>query len=742
MSIVSRSVQPYSGFDPQSIPGCQMWFDAADSRTLTLSGNSVTQWADKSKNQIIAAPSNPSFIPFLTSDGGVNFNDTNTGFRLSSNAYEFSSSAGSLSFFMVYYTTLSSNDTALRINRVGGGQSRFTIANLNINARRNDGDVTAVLNTTIRPIGAMTVYHAIVNYSERSAAIYVNGALSASSSSFLTQGDTPSTVTTDVTLGNTPLNDRPFRGRIYEALCYNLGITDVQRQQVEGYLAWKWGIQTSLPTNHIFRYNSVFTRPFYPSDLTGLELWLDASDMSTITGTSNVTQWLDKSGNRRHATSTNGPSTISYAANSPTHLFFNGVNQHFENTTTVPLNSHTLIALHRPETSQQNTSLFRFQNGTFIVFPFMNGATPRGYITSQNSVIGAATSTLLENSSTTDFNISVAAISTGYQRIFNNGILQSSNSAVLSSTAASSLLRIGSYNGNAEFYKGDLAEMLIFNRRLTGSEIQKIEGYLFLKWRAYLSIPTPPHAIYLPESSVTFSLFTPTSLSGLSLWLDASDMSTITGTSNVTQWNDKSGNARHATSLNGPSASTYNSYPVLSFNGLNQHFENTTTIPLNAHTLIALHRPETSQQNTSLFRFQNGNFIVFPFMNGATPRGYITNQNTAISAGTSTLLENSSTTNFNVIVAAISSGDQKISNNGILQASNSALLGSSSASPLLRIGSYNGNAEFYKGDLAEMLIFNRRLTGSEIQTIEGYLTWKWGFSTVLPTTHAYKNFRA
>src|SRR3546814_16800263 len=39
--------------------------------------------------------------------------------------------------------------------------------------------------------------------------------------------------------------------------------------------------------------------------------------------------------------------------------------------------------------------------------------------------------------------------------------------------------------------------------------------------------------------------FFPTSLSGLAAWYDASDSATVTGADPVTQWADKSGNARH-----------------------------------------------------------------------------------------------------------------------------------------------------------------------------------------------------
>lgn len=45
------------------------------------------------------------------------------------------------------------------------------------------------------------------------------------------------------------------------------------------------------------------------------------------------------------------------------------------------------------------------------------------------------------------------------------------------------------------------------------------------------------------------SVFDPSSVSGLKIWLDASDLSTITkdGSDRVSQWNDKSGGARHLT---------------------------------------------------------------------------------------------------------------------------------------------------------------------------------------------------
>lgn len=244
--------------------------------------------------------------------------------------------------------------------------------------------------------------------------------------------------------------------------------------------------------------------------------------------------------------------------------------------------------------------------------------------------------------------------------------------------------------------------------------------------------------------------FLPSSLSNLSMWLDAADPATITGTTTVTQWNDKSGNGRNATNSSSTiTRSTYNGQSVILFsNGSTRYMTTTLTVPLNAHTLIAIHVPTTVNSNnvgnTSLFRFQNTNYIVFPYMNGTTPRGYITNQGGSgagsIDATNSTLVENSVTTNFNIIVAAIASGSQLIYNNGTLQSSNTRTLSSSAASDPLWIGGF-GNSESYLGSLGEMIVYNRQLTTTERQQVEGYLAWKWGLQASLPTNHPYYNSR-
>jgi hypothetical protein len=44
-----------------------------------------------------------------------------------------------------------------------------------------------------------------------------------------------------------------FDGFMNEVIVYLIEPTRNQRQNVEGYLAWKWGLQGSLPANHPFK---------------------------------------------------------------------------------------------------------------------------------------------------------------------------------------------------------------------------------------------------------------------------------------------------------------------------------------------------------------------------------------------------------------------------------------------------------------------------------------------------------
>ena len=112
-------------------------------------------------------------------------------------------------------------------------------------------------------------------------------------------------------------------------------------------------------------------------------------------------------------------------------------------------------------------------------------------------------------------------------------------------------------------FGGDIAEVLVFDRQLSNTEIQQIQGYLAHRWRATDSLVSshpykeiPPVFDNSPKLSPKPTSTRSARWSDLDarrhgrsdrvrVWFDANDSSTVAGTQ-ITEWKDKSGNDRHA----------------------------------------------------------------------------------------------------------------------------------------------------------------------------------------------------
>ena len=54
-------------------------------------------------------------------------------------------------------------------------------------------------------------------------------------------------------VGNRPALDRAFAGTFGEIVLFQTALAVADRQLVEGYLAWKWGLQANLPADHPYK---------------------------------------------------------------------------------------------------------------------------------------------------------------------------------------------------------------------------------------------------------------------------------------------------------------------------------------------------------------------------------------------------------------------------------------------------------------------------------------------------------
>jgi hypothetical protein len=243
-----------NSFSLFSIPGFSLWLDAADTSTTILSGANVRQWNDKSGsgfNAVSPTGSNPT----LRSSGlnGLNtiiFNGTSQFFQLSSaNMLDFN--VNDFAIFAVAQMNLNNNiQTIIAKNSPGRPQWRLNMENNLIQSAIFDISVGGSISVGPPSAGwnilsGMTYRNSgnllLINGTPRPAGTVIGGSL---------------TNSVNVTIGAALAfgsYTRFWASDIAEILVYNASLTGFQQQQVEGYLAWKWGLQTSLPASHPFR---------------------------------------------------------------------------------------------------------------------------------------------------------------------------------------------------------------------------------------------------------------------------------------------------------------------------------------------------------------------------------------------------------------------------------------------------------------------------------------------------------
>jgi hypothetical protein len=250
-----------------------------------------------------------------------------------------------------------------------------------------------------------------------------------------------------------------------------------------------------------------------------------------------------------------------------------------------------------------------------------------------------------------------------------------------------------------------------------------------------------------------FTTWTPTELgSALALWLDADDASTIIlNGSTVSQWRDKSGNARHAsqaTAANQPtySATGLNGKGTLNFDGTNDSMTIIGgNIPLhtalsgdNNHSATMLIFPEMTSNLPVLFHSPlggGGYLFLFELNNPGLYWIYS-------STGPQRVYNSGFTVNtpsfFTANKTNATTGDLYL--NGAIQSSFTGALGATpTISSAFLLGSYSTPSFNYKGKFGEIIFTEFSLSTTDRERLEGYLAWKWGTVASLPAGHPYKN---
>jgi hypothetical protein len=232
-----------------------------------------------------------------------------------------------------------------------------------------------------------------------------------------------------------------------------------------------------------------------PIPISGLSLWLKADAGVTLSG-SNVTAWADQSGNGNNAVTNIGeePTFVSSFLNNKPAIQFNGDGQIVEIADSNSLdfiNTSAFIVLrYLGQGTGNNIVYIKNANAGSPENEAMYGlvATNGGNVSFSQNVDGWS-----DHQTQIDIQDSIPRIlSMTYdgtnQNVYSNGNF--SNTFFIGGNIATSTgtLQIGGYNKSfdgEEYFYGQIAEIIMYNRAVTEAERQQVEAYLNTKYAIY-----------------------------------------------------------------------------------------------------------------------------------------------------------------------------------------------------------------------------------------------------------------
>lgn len=490
------SSSPFAFIQPTQITGCTVWLDAADSSRITTSGSSVTAIVDKAQNINFATQGTSSFLTLVRQINGYQtlyFNNT------SANNVYLRGTVNNLvtgSFFVVWQaTTQQSTHYRPLFCPVYTGSSTFPVFGYVIDGANSVGPYTT-FGGTGSPLTTVTVgtnYLTFYSWTGTTTNVGYNGATPSSG----TQPAYSSSATQLDIMFESAANTTS--GYIGEMIFYNSVLSTTNRQRIEGYLAWKWGLVASLPANHPFKNAppglqvpsvplrlTMNSSQFQPNQFTTLSFWLDGADLSTMFQNSAATTPV---------TSTGQPVWV-WRDKSSSALSVN-----FGNANIVLSNRGPYFAKNQGVTNLSLTvgSVFgvaAYASSTFEsdFDGFLGGQYGGG-----NLMYGSATSNI--NSTLTN--------RTMYRNGNTNVITVTPNSnniwaAVTPTPPSLTGLRVGYGDETppAGAWFGTVSEIIVYTTSLNNSQRQAVEGYLAWKWNLVGNLPAShPYKRWPPPPS-------------------------------------------------------------------------------------------------------------------------------------------------------------------------------------------------------------------------------------------------
>jgi len=730
------SIRPHlRAFQPTDIDGCQLWLDAADASTVTLSGSNVTQWIDKSGNGNNATPYSTSPQRVGNSVLFSGSNALKCGKFLTSTTYS--------AFIVNNFASGFSNNISLGCWKVQYGSSVIfqdgsIRAGVNNSGNYNVDASNSTASYTTNRIYGLT----LSSSSTPGSAFTFNGSIDGSNVSLsgTSASGNATTCAQELTIGGLmedSIAKYQLNGYVYEVVVFNSALTTSQRQTIEGYLAHKWGLTPTYATNT-------------PLTIPGCTLWLDGADplgngVIPSDGTS-ISPWYDKSVSGYNAIIVNNPAVLKRnIQNSNSVMRFNST-RYSVTYPSFPSTGYTFFVVMYLSTN--SGSYQRIINGSFSDQYLFIGTNSGSIATfNGNGTWNDINANWPPITNFQTWRIVTVTVGSSVLTPYVDGTRQDTKTGT---TAAFSNLYIGD---SGQHYFGDIGEILVYNSVLTTSQRQTIERYLARKWGLTVSgqfLSTHPFNRIPPATSAHFS---PTSITGCQMWLDAADPSVVTIATGVSQWNDKSGNSNNLTQSTTGSQPTYASSLITFANDKYLNIPATVLNNLPTWSLFFVINPISTSNwimsrqrdfvdsynilsmtlsSTNYGGVQSGSagFLYWRSMNAGTQLG------SSDSLATSTL-QTCTLTYDGTILYFYKNGELNQATTGSFAIQNQTSPNTYTLGALIYpSGIANPGVTNFR--LGEMISYNTFLTTSQRERVEGYLSHKWGLLSSLSSINPYK----
>ncbi len=525
-------VKNTTAFDPRSISDCVLWLDSTDTSRMTLSGSSIRSIRDKTTGKVFTASATQPTLSSTAYSGLYPIRFNGASFLLNAS---FSYTLNNRSAFIVCGETAGGNNNGYLSFAISGTDYNQTNAIAFESGHKPFGQYFQIVASglTASPTGPLNTPTPFAVYNDTFGSgaenLYSNGTLIKSATTATTYTNSTGLYLGARMVGGSVSNY--LTGVIAEVILYNRAVTTSERQQIEGYLAWKWGLLSSLPKDHPSVVNTAipFSYPtapvrtkktsfptFDPRTISGCQMWLDGNDPNG-TGVqpaigSAIATWSDKSGLGRNLTQ-------STAGNRP--VFANVNNRGMINF--VRANNNYLINTSFTRLYSNFTLFLVIQRGAIADNARIFVAINPSYTDDWNSTSGFSFTTAIELASagsgtiasdSGNLNLTIYTLSTNNNSasLYKNGATSTFLTRSMGQTGNSIgiVLGAGTASGGVrtsqEVFNGYMAEIILFQNPLSLAQQQQVEGYLAWKWGTQTSLSASHPNITYPVNPFQLSV--------------------------------------------------------------------------------------------------------------------------------------------------------------------------------------------------------------------------------------------